>query len=157
MDRELPLTAHLIGHYPAGAEHEAILHGVALGLPHVRRGRPDTLPTLDIVPTRFPTTCGGRYFPRRNAILVYGCHDADVVHATIIHEGSHWRSYMERCGAPAGRSRCGYHGDHDATFYAIVGPLYRALGASRRAVQTVEGEHPTADYPYPPSLLRALR
>lgn len=152
--RELPLQQNLIGHYPL-ATHALLdlVRGVSFGM----RNR-SPLPSLDVVPVRFPDTFGGRYFPAHNAIVVYGAHDPDVLHATIIHEAAHWRTYVEHCGAPSARGRklftgrdalCTYKGDHDAAFYAVLGPLYRSNGASREAIQTVEG-----DYAYPSSLLR---
>lgn len=140
--RELPLTQHLIGHYGAPLHLIQLLDGVALGMPRAHRAAP--LPTLDVVPVQNPETFGGRYFPRRNAIVVYGTHDDGVLVVCILHEGGHWRSYVETCGRPSGRSACGYHGDHDRTFYTILGPIYRSYGALPHAIQTVEG-----DYPYP--------
>lgn len=141
--REQPLTQALIGHYPMPDHfYDEVIRGVAMGLPRAVAHAP--LPSLDVVPVQNPGTFGGRYFPRRNAIVAYGAVDPEVLLVTVLHEGGHWRSYVETCGRPSGRSACGYHGDHDHTFYAILGPIYRAYGVSGRAIQTVEG-----DYPYP--------
>lgn len=141
--RETPLTQREIGRHGApawAAEVVALCCG---------RHDPAQWPSVDFVPVVQADTYGGRYFPRLSAILVYETDDEHLNRGTLVHELAHWRSYMERCGQPAGRSRCGYHGDHDGYFYRILAPLYRRAGIAPAVRREVEGS-----YSFPDHLLR---
>lgn len=148
---ETPLTNKEIGRHGAPPWVPAIVHVLTSDL------SPNP-PSIDFVPVVFEDTFGGRYFPRHNAILVYETRSRDPQSdmrlnlATLIHELGHWRSYMDSCGSPGGRSSCGYHGDHDATFYRIVAPMYRRFNVQPEEIKTVEG-----NYDYPNSLLMVSR
>lgn len=148
---EVPLTEREIGRHGAPNWVQPIVMELTSDL----SPRP---PSVDFVPVVFSDTFGGRYFPRKNAILVYETRSADkdsdfrLNVATLVHELGHWRSYMDRCGSPGGRSSCGYHGDHDATFYRIVAPMYRRINVQPEEIRIVEGT-----YDYPESLLTVSR
>lgn len=133
--QEIALTEREIGLYGAPRWALEMVQGVSLGT----RQPP---PSVDLVPVRSTGTFGGRYFPRRNAVLVYQGADEYVTHGTVVHELAHWRSYVESCGRPSGRSSCGYHGDHNAAFYRVLGPLYRAFGVTGNTIEIVEGRYP---------------
>lgn len=143
LEGEVPLTQREIGRHGAPPWVQPIVHALTIDL------SPEP-PRVDLVPVRYSDTFGGRYFPRHNAILVYETRSADpkadmrLNVATLVHELGHWRSYMDRCGSPSGRSSCGYHGDHDATFYRIVAPMYRRFDVQSEEIRIVEG---TYDYP----------
>lgn len=132
-DREAPLKSSMIGRYGGGAWVDYIVRGVIIGMSN----RAPT-PSVDIVPTRLGETYGGRYFPSKNAILVYDNPDPDLTRATLIHELAHWKTYWTECGSSSGRSSCGYRGDHDAAFYRVLGPLNRAFGVTKELVAIVE-------------------
>lgn len=143
---EVPLTKNEIGKHGKPAWANDVIEALSSDY--------GGAPSVDFVPVVFDETFGGRYFPRYNAILVYETRSADkkadfkLNLATLIHEMAHWRSYMDRCGTPSGRSSCGYHGDHDSTFYRILAPMYRRFRVMPEEIKTVEGT-----YDYPNSLL----
>jgi len=89
---------------------------------------------------------GGRYFPARNALLVYRHVDPEVTRATVVHELAHHRSYQEECGGTerSNRTRCRYRGEHDPEFYARLEPMYREARVPVYAARAVE-----RDYDYP--------
>ena len=89
---------------------------------------------------------GGRYFPARNALLVYRHVDPEVTRATVVHELAHHRSYQEECGGTerSNRTRCRYRGEHDPEFYARLEPMYREARVPVYAARVVEGDY---DYP----------
>jgi len=144
---ETPLTKNEIGRHGVPPWVPSVVHDLTSDLS-------DNPPSVDFVPVVFEDTFGGRYFPRLNAILVYETRSSDPQSdtrlnlATLIHEIGHWRSYMDKCGTPGGRSSCGYHGDHDSTFYRILAPMYRRFSVQPEEIKIVEG-----NYDYPNSLL----
>lgn len=83
----------------------------------------------------------GRFFPSRNAILILRNDDAELTAATINHEKAHALEYQLHCGgtAPTHRSRCGYRGQHDASFYKTLEMIHRRTGISLPAARRVEG------------------
>ena len=143
LPHEIPLNREQIGRYGAPAWTAEVLELCCRNHPS------DRWPSVDFVPVALPDTYGGRYFPRLSAILVYETDDPALNRGTLVHELAHWRSYMERCGQPSGRSTCGYHGDHDGYFYRILAPLYRRAGIAPDVRREVEGS-----YSYPDHLLR---
>lgn len=84
-------------------------------------------------------TLGGRYFPKKNAALVYRHEDPAVVLATTIHEATHAVNYALRCGGHT-KTRCGYVGQHDAKFYKNLEPLYKYFGVSPSIARAVESD-----------------
>lgn len=140
---EIPLVRTEIGRHGAPSWAQRIVAEVASRYPGVRP------PHVDFVPARSTSIYGGRYFPRLGSILVYETNDPHLNKGTLVHELAHWSSYVEQCGKPGGRTSCGYHGEHDGTFYRVLAPLYRHFDIAPQTRVTVEGT-----YSYPNSLLR---
>lgn len=146
-DRSVPLNAIEIGRHggtPPWLEY--VVRSVAMGMQRTTKAQ---IPSIDLVPVHNAMTYGGRYFPKYNAILVYDNPDDELTRTTTIHELAHWKTYCTECGSHGGHSKCGYVGDHNATFYNVLAPLYTALGAPRDAIKLVE-----QGYPYPRRMLR---
>jgi hypothetical protein len=103
-------------------------------------------PFIGYVETSDGREVGGRFFPSRNAILVYRTRDDEVTRATVNHELCHGLQYENRCGCTCGpnRSGCGYVGQHDAAFYRELEKLHRATRVSPAAAREPEG-----NYKYP--------
>lgn len=100
-------------------------------------------PFVGFVPGPTGVEVGGRFFPSRNAILVYACGDAGVERATVEHELAHWECYQARCAgtAPSHRNKCEYGGQHDAQFYAVLEKRHRAAGVRPADARLVEGSY----------------
>jgi hypothetical protein len=90
---------------------------------------------------------GGRFFPSRNAILVYRHSNPEITQATLNHERGHEAQYQKHCHgtAPTQRQHCAYTGQHDADFYRDVERMHRATDVSPAIARIPEGH-----YIYPP-------
>lgn len=88
----------------------------------------------------------GRFFPSRNAVLVLRHKNPEVTRATVNHELAHAATYADKCDGTSTmhRSRCPYHGEHDAHFYEVLEQIHRSSGVGLEAARTVEGDY---DYP----------
>lgn len=86
---------------------------------------------------------GGRFFPSRNAILVYRHGDRQVTQATVDHELVHAMMYRTRCGGtgPSHRRKCGYVGQHDAKFYEALEAVHRTHGTPPKVARIPEGKY----------------
>ncbi len=89
---------------------------------------------------------GGRFFPSRNACLVFACGNVAIERATLNHELAHAMQYAARCGgtAPTRRASCEYMGQHDAMFYRMLESMHRASGVKPKDARVPEG-----NYKYP--------
>lgn len=103
----------------------------------------DETPFVGYVESDDAEQVGGRYFPSRNAILVYRHGDRQVTCATADHELVHAAQYETRCGGtrPGHRRKCGYVGQHDADFYRALEALHRASGTPPKIARIVEGKY----------------
>lgn len=100
----------------------------------------------------------GRFFPSVavpgrtgeyvSVILVFENEDPEVTRATILHEDTHFLSYICECKhvpkTKSEASKCRYRGEHSPKFYERLEGLYRACNVPLYAARMVEGE-----YPYP--------
>jgi predicted SprT family Zn-dependent metalloprotease len=86
---------------------------------------------------------GGRYFPSRNAILIYRHGDRRITEATLNHELAHWMQYKSRCGGSSTghRRKCGYVGQHDEKFYEVLEALHRKSGIPPKVARIPEGKY----------------
>lgn len=100
-------------------------------------------PFVGYVDTPTSEDVGGRYFPSRNAILVYRHGDRSITQATVNHELTHALEYQGRCGGtcPSHRRSCGYVGQHDASFYRTLEAIHRESGIPPKAARIPEGKY----------------
>ncbi len=100
-------------------------------------------PFIGYVDTDSSEDVGGRYFPSRNAVLVYRHGDRRITEATEKHEQAHWLQYRSRCGGSSTKHRrkCGYVGQHDAAFYRTLEALHRKAGIPPKIARIVEGKY----------------
>lgn len=114
----------------------------AQGIPSTRTFHGEA-PFVGYVDSDESEDVGGRYFPSRNAILVYRHGDRRITEATVNHELAHAMQYKARCGgsSPGHRRRCGYVGQHDAEFYRTLETLHRQSGIAPKVARVPEGKY----------------
>lgn len=117
----------------------------AQGLPHDASFH-NQAPFRGFVESSDGQAVGGRFFPSRNAILVYRHQDDLITQATLNHELGHPDQYGKHCHGtdPSKRQHCAYTGQHDADFYRTVERLHRETGVPPAIARIPEG-----NYPYP--------
>jgi len=109
---------------------------------------PKNAPLVGTVSSIDGELIGGRYFPNKNAILIYHNNDHLVTLATAVHELAHYNMYICKCGNvprnSSQRIKCVYKGEHDKDFYEILEPMYKHTQVPTYAARAVEGKY---DYP----------
>ncbi len=109
---------------------------------------PNGAPLIGAVSSVDGERIGGRYFPNKNAILIYHHTDPLISLATSVHELAHYQMYLCKCGtvprSSSQRVKCIYKGEHDKDFYEILEPMYKQAQVPTYAARAVEGKY---DYP----------
>ena len=113
----------------AGHPSDASFHGAA--------------PFVGYVDSDGAQAVGGRFFPSRNAILVYKHADTKITQATLNHEIGHADQYAKHCGGtdPTKRQHCAYNGQHDPDFYRTVERLHKETGIKPCSARVPEGNY----------------